>query len=173
MPSRQRKQKARPWLRYIAAAGALLTVIWLLSITLQPTGFRRSINLLPFSEKLDALTCILTRCPQRWSSLRFLIVDVLGNILVFVPFGFTLGITIWPATPLTGTPSRRRKLRWWGWLGLSGLLLSLVIESTQLLIPSRATDVDDLILNTLGTLLGAAIVSGIAASASNELSTRN
>ena len=148
----------------MAAAGALLTALWLLGITLQPTGLQRSINLLPFSEKLDALACIWNRCPQRWSSLRFLIVDVLGNILLFVPFGFTLGLAIWPATPLAGGVKRALKQRWWRRMALAGLGLSLVIELTQLLIPSRATDVDDLILNTLGTMLGAALANGLITS---------
>ena len=34
-----------------------------------------------------------------------------------------------------------------------GLLLSLGIELVQLAVPSRATDVDDVILNTLGTMM--------------------
>jgi glycopeptide antibiotics resistance protein len=37
----------------------------------------------------------------------------------------------------------------------AGLLLSLFIEIAQLAIPSRVTDVDDVILNTLGTAAGA------------------
>ena len=44
-------------------------------------------------------------------------------------------------------------------------LLSLGIELAQLTIPTRATDVDDIILNTLGTLFGAAAMALIGGKA--------
>ena len=50
------------------------------------------------------------------------------------------------------------RVRWWGRVTLMGFLLSLSIEVTQLFLATRATDIDDVILNTLGTLLGAAIL---------------
>jgi len=62
------------------------------------------------------------------------------NILLFVPFGFFLKF-IWPDI---------NKLKY---IVLSGFSFSLLIEISQLL-SNRQTDIDDLILNTLGTLLG-------------------
>jgi glycopeptide antibiotics resistance protein len=41
----------------------------------------------------------------------------------------------------------------------AGFLLSLSIELAQLAIPTRATDVDDVILNTLGTAIGALLIA--------------
>ena len=52
-------------------------------------------------------------------------------------------------------PARRRFWLWWLGVTVAGLLLSLFIEIAQLAIPSRVTDVDDVILNTLGTAAGA------------------
>ncbi|MDK2951886.1 MAG: hypothetical protein PWQ77_1551 [Kosmotogales bacterium] len=62
------------------------------------------------------------------------------NILLFVPFGFFLKF-IWPDI---------NKLKY---IVLSGFSFSLLIEISQLF-NHRQTDIDDLILNTLGTLLG-------------------
>lgn len=62
------------------------------------------------------------------------------NVLLFVPLGFFL--------PVFG--QRYRNL---GWTLLFGLGLSLVIETMQIF-TFRATDVNDLITNTAGTLVG-------------------
>lgn len=62
------------------------------------------------------------------------------NVLLFVPFGFFLPV-LWKGY---------RKV--WQTL-LAGLLISLSIEFLQLF-THRATDVNDLITNTCGTLLG-------------------
>jgi glycopeptide antibiotics resistance protein len=77
--------------------------------------------------------------------LWFLLVDVLGNIIVFIPLGLGL------AGILSQTNPRQTMCR----TALGGFLFSLTIELTQLTIPTRATDIDDLIFNTLGVTLGA------------------
>ncbi|WP_179395009.1 VanZ family protein [Lacticaseibacillus absianus] len=68
----------------------------------------------------------------------------LGNVVWFIPFGFGL-----PAV-------RRRRPRWWTVLTVS-VLFSLVIETMQFLLYSGVADVDDLIFNTVGALIGAAL----------------
>lgn len=78
-----------------------------------------------------------------WPAARFL----LGNLLAFAPLGVLV--------PLL-RPSRDS----WGRIALVGLAVSLVIELTQLCLsllmgfPFRVADVDDVILNLFGTLLG-------------------
>lgn len=67
-------------------------------------------------------------------------VNLAGNVLIFAPLGFF--------APLLWKPLRR----WWAALGLSAAV-SLLIEFLQLFL-GRSVDVDDLILNTLGGLLG-------------------
>ena len=67
-------------------------------------------------------------------------VAYLQNVLLFVPFGLLLP-WFWPAL-------RRPKP-----VLFAGFGLSLVIELSQLL-NNRRTDIDDLILNTLGAALG-------------------
>ena len=65
-----------------------------------------------------------------------LIYNVVGNLIWFVPLGILLG--------------RRSPLR----ALLSGVLLSAGIELCQYILMTGCTDVDDVILNALGALLG-------------------
>jgi glycopeptide antibiotics resistance protein len=75
------------------------------------------------------------------------VVDYLLNILLFVPLGFFLPI-IWPNI---------NKLKQ---VVLSGVSFSLLIEMSQLF-TNRRTDIDDLLMNTLGTILGYLLFSVI------------
>ncbi len=148
------------WLRGLAWATALLVAAWILSMTLVERGQPGSINLVPFSRKLPALACLLGGCEfrsERNSAAAFLFVDFLGNIAVFVPLGAALAVATFPRR-VRGQRERHFGGRWWGRVTLIGFLLSLSIEVIQLFLASRATDIDDVILNTLGTLLGAAIL---------------
>ncbi len=73
-----------------------------------------------------------------------------GNVLVFAPFGFMLPI-VWRST---GT---------WRRATAAGLALSLAVETTQLGVSLlvgyayRVTEIDDVVLNVAGVLLGFAL----------------
>jgi len=68
-------------------------------------------------------------------------INIIGNVLIFVPIGFMVSVL---------TPHRQK-----GWLSLAiGLAVSLTIEIVQLSFIIRVFDVDDLILNSFGALLG-------------------
>jgi glycopeptide antibiotics resistance protein len=71
-------------------------------------------------------------------SLDYFFMDLVGNIAIFIPVGLFI--------PLLYRASWKKTL-------LAGFSMSLFIEICQLPL-SRWTDVDDLWLNTLGTLLG-------------------
>jgi glycopeptide antibiotics resistance protein len=75
------------------------------------------------------------------------VINFIGNIAAFVPMGLIPPLIL----------GRRAKL--WH-VVLFGLSLSLAIEEGQYLSGRRVTDVDDLILNTLGSLLGYVLVMG-------------
>ena len=64
---------------------------------------------------------------------------VAANALIFVPIGFFANL-LW------------RRSRWWKGLAV-GFCVSFTIEFLQLFV-NRSTDVDDLILNTLGAFVG-------------------
>lgn len=145
------------WLAWLAVA---LIVAWLLSMTLRPGGQPKGINLIPFHEKRPAVACLLHNCRWAHSAARFLFMDVLGNLAVFVPLGAALAVATFPPHA-EGRTVRNFGSRSWFRIVTAGFLFSLGIELAQLLIPSRATDVDDVILNTLGTAVGAMIVWGL------------
>ena len=65
-------------------------------------------------------------------------INFLGNILLFVPFGFLVPL-LWNMTN--------------GKVILYGCLASVFIEVCQLFL-QRSTDVDDVILNTIGAAIG-------------------
>lgn len=87
----------------------------------------------------------------RYKSRREMLLNVLGNVGLFVPGGILLPIVY-----------SRRLNRFWK-VTAAGLLLSLCIELLQLPFRVRATDVDDLLLNTLGVMLGYGIYALVRA----------
>ena len=68
-------------------------------------------------------------------------VDVVANILMFAPIGLLFVLLA---------------RRWWLALAAAGAL-TVLIELVQLGIPSRIADVNDVLLNALGALIGAAV----------------
>ena len=69
------------------------------------------------------------------------IINLLGNIAAFMPYGFWL-------------PIMNRVCDGWLRILLWSLGFSLGVEVTQLITKTGAFDVDDLMLNTIGGLLG-------------------
>jgi len=67
--------------------------------------------------------------------------NLVGNILLFLPFGCLL-------------PVVSKRMRSFGAVVLAALLLSLFFELFQLFTHTGECDVDDLILNTLGAIIG-------------------
>lgn len=125
----------------------MTSVLTILVVTLWPGTAPNSANFVPFRRHGAAWSCLLSDCSGARESAAFLITDVIGNIVVFLPLGLTL------AALVTGS--------WWRRLWISsaaGGLLSLFIETLQFRMETRATDVDDLIFNTLGTAIGAGLV---------------
>lgn len=88
-------------------------------------------NLIPFKE--------LFRYPV---GSKLFLTNVLGNILLFLPYGFFINYF---------TKNKKPSVSF-----LLGLILSLTIESTQSLI-GRIFDIDDILLNSIGVMLGFSI----------------
>ncbi|MGH1548230.1 VanZ family protein [Leifsonia poae] len=76
------------------------------------------------------------------------VAEFTANVLLFVPMGllFTLLLGVW---------------RWWLAVAI-GVFATLLIEFTQRFLPARVSDPRDLLANTLGTLIGVAIVALVA-----------
>ena len=69
------------------------------------------------------------------------LVNIVGNVLAFVPFGYLL-------------PQAYRRMDSFWKVTLLGFLLSLLVEIMQLLLMVGIFDVDDLIMNVTGVMLG-------------------
>lgn len=67
--------------------------------------------------------------------------NVLGNVCLFMPFGFFL-------------PLVYRKLRTFKTCLLLSFFMSFSIEASQYLFANRIFDIDDILLNTVGGILG-------------------
>lgn len=91
------------------------------------------INIVPFRVFAQTYRMVFIN-----KDVSYFIINFLGNIIMFIPVGLLVPI-IWKI--------KDRKVI------LTGFLISLFIEITQILLP-RGTDIDDLILNTFGTILG-------------------
>ena len=72
------------------------------------------------------------------------LINLIGNIAIFIPVGI-----VWPLV------FKRLNSVWKA--TAAGFALSLFIELTQLLFYERTSDANDLILNTIGAFIGAAI----------------
>ncbi|MGF7143613.1 glycopeptide antibiotics resistance protein [Anaerotaenia torta] len=73
--------------------------------------------------------------------LEVFVVNILGNILAFAPFGFLL-------------PQLSRRYRRFWRIALLSVVFSLAVETTQLVLKVGIFDVDDILMNTLGGILG-------------------
>ncbi|MFE4142785.1 VanZ family protein [Peribacillus sp. YIM B13472] len=70
-----------------------------------------------------------------------MIINTLGNLVLFVPYGICISFKC------------KKQYRIFKVI-ITGFLFSLTIEVFQLFLSKRWTDVDDIILNTLGSFLG-------------------
>jgi glycopeptide antibiotics resistance protein len=108
---------------------------WLLWMTLRP------------NQTVAAELTPLTESAAKKGISTYLLIDLAGNIVVFIPLGTALALA------MRARASRRRLLL----VTLGGAGLSLVIELIQTSIPSRVSAVDDWLLNTLGVFVGAVV----------------
>lgn len=83
-----------------------------------------------------------------YADFRDIVWNVVGNAAMFVPCGIVLPVVY-------------RRLNCFWKVVAAGALISLCIEIIQLPFASRASDVDDILLNTLGTAVGYGIYAGI------------
>ncbi len=81
---------------------------------------------------------------------------VLGNIIIFIPLGLLLPVIL-----------KRKSSRD---IFLGGFLLSASIETVQFIFGLGNTDINDLILNTLGTIIGYLLFKFIKEKSKSSLS---
>jgi glycopeptide antibiotics resistance protein len=137
-PALRRRQLARA-VRVASAVLLAAALLVMLSRTLGgATVAERHVNLVPGA----SISALLD--DDRSDAVR----NVVGNIVLFAPLGFF------------GVLALRRSV---GVVTAAGCGLSIAVELTQLILGDRWVDVDDVLLNSLGTLLGAAVAQGVVA----------
>ncbi len=81
--------------------------------------------------------------------------DIAINITGFIPFGFILSFLLYTVRKTSASKMYLTAI-------LSGGAISLTIELLQVYLPTRSSQMSDLIFNTLGTILGVALFRFIA-----------
>ncbi|WP_262177153.1 VanZ family protein [Saccharococcus sp. Marseille-Q5394] len=95
-----------------------------------------SVNMIPFRTIMNYFQA--NEYVSGWSSVS--LVNLLGNLFVFSPIGFFIPL-LWS------------RMRSFGKIAFIGLGVTCFIEGTQYFI-GRSTDIDDIILNTIGVVIG-------------------
>ena len=93
-------------------------------------------NLIPFATINRYLSVL-----DRPSGLGLFLYNVMGNVVIFIPFGYLM-------------PLAAKRLNTLMWVVFLGLLMILCIEGLQYLSMSGSLDVDDVLLNGVGVLVG-------------------
>ncbi len=94
-------------------------------------SMERTISIIPFKSLLDMVNNNI--------SVTRILENILGNIAIFIPFGLLLPIV---------QKDKSKKII------LYGLITSALIEIIQYVFALGSSDIDDLMLNTLGTVIG-------------------
>jgi glycopeptide antibiotics resistance protein len=105
------------------------------------TGPKFPHNLIPVKHKLEELALFHSmRAIDKWNFLT----DLLGNIVLFIPLPFFL-VFIFKIKPLWKTI-------------LIAFIISSCVEVTQYILHIGVADIDDIICNTLGAVIGTLVV---------------
>jgi glycopeptide antibiotics resistance protein len=136
------RARGTSWLTIVARCASISAIGWILALTIFPipvTGrswrFHRlfsNMSFVPFRTIGTQLSHGLERYEAK---------QLLGNIALFIPLGFLLPCAL-----------RSFRRAWPTLLVAAGL--SVLIETTQAPLPGHSTDVDDVILNTIGAAAG-------------------
>ncbi|MBQ4057517.1 MAG: VanZ family protein [Lachnospiraceae bacterium] len=134
--------KKRDWIRALSRIAFVIYMIVLVYFLLLSDGFGRTVqrdeyqfNLIPFVEIMRFVTY------REYLGFYNVMINLVGNVVAFIPFGALIRWVI------------NRSVRWYHVMGYT-FLFSLSVELLQLIAKVGAFDVDDLILNTFGGLLG-------------------
>ena len=82
----------------------------------------------------------------------YFLINVVGNVAAFMPFGFLVPVLY--REQRGGGTHRGHYFRSFLFVSLLGFLFSLAVETVQLVTKVGCFDVDDLMLNTIGVMLG-------------------
>lgn len=118
--------------RFLLVTLLLVYLVVLFALALRPsTANVQLVNIVPFSSIVRGLC----------AGGPLFVINIIGNIAVFVPLGVLL-------------PKLHPWFHYWITTLIIGIALSTTIEALQWVSAQRVADVDDLLLNALGTWIG-------------------
>jgi len=119
----------------------------IVAVTLGMSGRTYSgLDPIPF-EDVRHLAQRIEHHPVSTRIISLIIVPIIMNILLFVPFGFLLFIALYTI--------ERPTVQTYVLTVFLGVTFSCAIEAWQYFLPDRVADINDIIWNSLGALLGA------------------
>lgn len=123
------------WLLFLGYMAFLVYLMFFSEAMGRTQGPRFSYNLVPFRE--------IRRCLVHWraTGVSYVVINLVGNVAAFFPFGYLL-------------PRLFRKAGGFFVMLFTTMLVSLGLEVCQFLCRVGSFDVDDIMLNTAGGLLG-------------------
>lgn len=125
----------------------VVATIAIVAITVWMAGKSyENLNPTPFDD-IQYLARRLAERPISTHILAVLVVPMIANVLLFLPWGFFTFICLYSID--------RPTLQTYVLTILLGFSFSLGIEAWQYFLPSRVADINDVIWNTAGTILGA------------------
>jgi len=133
--------------RYVTAIALLVVTIAIVAITVWMSGRSyENFDPIPFGD-LKHLARRLAARPISTQMLAVIVMPVIANVLLFVPWGMLTFICLYTTD--------RPTLQTYILTILLGFSFSLGIEGWQYFLPSRVADINDVIWNTSGTVVGA------------------
>lgn len=133
--------------RYATAIALLAVTIAIIAVTVWMSGKSyENFDPIPFTQ-LRQLMKRLDARPVSTQLLAVIIMPMIANVLLFVPWGMLAFISLYNL--------ERPTLQTYVLTILLGLTFSLCIEGWQYFLPSRVADINDVIWNTSGAVAGA------------------
>lgn len=123
---------------------ATIAIVWM-TTSMSGRSYTK-VDPIPF-EGLRHLMHRLNRGTVSTSILAIVVMPVIGNVLLFLPWGFLMFISLYTVD--------RPTIQTYVLTILLGLSFSIAIEAVQYFLPSRVADVNDIIWNTIGAIVGA------------------
>lgn len=134
--------KKKDWIRTLSRIAFVVYMLVLVYFLLLSDGFGRTVrrdeyhfNLIPFVEIIRFVKY------REYLGYYNVMINLLGNVIAFIPFGALIRWVI------------DKSVRWYHVMGYT-FLFSLSVELLQLVAKVGSFDVDDLILNTFGGVVG-------------------
>ncbi len=125
----------------------LIATIVIAAATLWMSGKSYSkVDPIPF-EDLRHLVKRVEHRPVSTRVLALIVVPIIANVLLFMPWGFLMFITLYSV--------ERPTVQTYVLTFLMGLTFACAIEAWQYFLPTRVADINDIIWNSVGTLAGA------------------